>query len=257
MPYYEPTVVERIELGALTLLTLASPELAHAARPGHYVLARCAPPASADPLLRRPLFLAAADPGAGTVQLLIERGERGLDWLAAQPTGAWLDLFGPLGTTFNLDGRSRNLLLAGSGPALPALIFLARSLVGRDVAVVLLAAAAADLRLPPPFLLPADVEYQSSAAAAAGLLELLKVSPSPLQWADQLCLALEEAQIADIANLVRAARLRWERGYAQVALSGSMPCGSGACQSCLIETRNGLRTRCKDGPVFDLRELRG
>ncbi|MGB9632969.1 MAG: hypothetical protein ACPL8I_06560 [Chloroflexaceae bacterium] len=35
-----------------------------------------------------------------------------------------------------------------------------------------------------------------------------------------------------------------------------MPCGVGACQGCLVETRDGARLGCKDGPVFDLRDLR-
>ncbi|MEI7772401.1 MAG: hypothetical protein WCI67_20605, partial [Chloroflexales bacterium] len=161
MPYHEPAIIERRELGALRQITVLAPELARAARPGHYVLARCAPPESADPLLRRAAFLSGADPAAGTVELLIDPAERGLAWLAAQPVGARVDLFGPLGTPFSLDGRTRNLLLAGAGPALPALIFLARAAAAGGAAGVLLAAAAGPDRLPPPFLLPPDAEYQS------------------------------------------------------------------------------------------------
>lgn len=253
MPYYEPVVVERREHGELALLTLHSPELARAARPGHYALARCAPPESADPLLRRPIFLADADPAAGLVRLLVAPTERGTAWLAARPVGERLDLFGPLGTVFSLDGRTRNLLLAGVGPALPALIFLARVAAARGLSIVLLAAADHPGLLPPSYLLPTDVEYQSSADGEAGLIDLLG---APLAWADQLCAALPEGLIPPAANLVRSARLRWERGFAQAAVAGPMPCGTGACQTCLIETRDGLRARCKDGPVFDLRDLR-
>jgi dihydroorotate dehydrogenase electron transfer subunit len=56
--------------------------------------------------------------------------------------------------------------------------------------------------------------------------------------------------------MVRAGTLRWERGFAQVALPGAMPCGVGTCQGCLVETRDGARLACRDGPVFDLRDLR-
>jgi dihydroorotate dehydrogenase electron transfer subunit len=264
MPYHEPAIIERRELGALRQISLLAPELARAARPGHYVLASCAPPGSADPLLRRVAFLAGADPAAGTAELLIDPDERGLDWLAAQPVGARLDLFGPLGTPFALDGRTRNLLLAGAGPALPALIFLARAAAAGGGAVVLLAAAAGAARLPPPFLLPPDLEYQSSAEGPAALAGLLgapspggSIFASPIAWADQICLALTENLIAPAADAVRAGRMRWGRGFAQAAIAGPILCGVGACQACLIDTRHGLRTRCKDGPVFDLRDLRG
>lgn len=264
MPYHEPTVLEQRELGALVRLTLHAPDLARAARPGQALLVRCAPPESDDPFLRRPLFLAGADPGAGVVELLVAPDERGLAWLAAQPVGARLDLSGPIGAGFNLDGRARNLLLAGAGPAVPALMFLARAAVARGVAVVLLVAAAGAALLPPPFLLPSDVEYQTSAAGDIGLPELLggaqrasipMLANSSVAWADQLFLALTEPLVSGVIEAVRAGRLRWERGFAQAILAGPMPCGLGTCLGCLVETRDGARLRCKDGPVFELRDL--
>jgi dihydroorotate dehydrogenase electron transfer subunit len=263
MPYHEPAIIERRELGALRHITLLAPELARAARPGHYAMARCAPPESADPLLRRPVFLAGADPAAGAVSLLIDPDERGLAWLGAQPAGARLDLLGPLGAPFSLDGRTRNLLLAGAGPALPALIFLAHTAAAGGMAALLLAAAAGADRLPPPFLLPPDLEYQGSADGPGALVGLLGAPPpggpifdSPIAWADQICLALTDDLAAPAAAAVRAGRMRWGRGLAQAALAGPTPCGLGMCYACLVETRDGPRARCKDGPVFDLRDLR-
>lgn len=264
MPYHEPVILERRELGPQALLTLHAPDLARGARPGHAVLARCAPPGADDPLLRRALYLAGADGAAGVVELLVGPGERGLAWLAAQPVGARLDLYGPVGPGFALDGRTGNLLLAGAGPALPALVFAARAAAARAAAVVLLAAGAPG-GLPPPYMLPPDVEYQTSDEGDAGLLGLLgaggraalpALSGSPVAWADQVLLALTEGLAAPAAEAVRAGRLRWGRGFAQAALAGPMPCGVGTCQACPVETRDGPRLRCKDGPVFDLRDLR-
>ncbi len=250
-------------MGSLVRLTLHAPDLARAARPGQAVLVRCAPPESDDPLLRRPLFLAGADPGTDTIELLLAPMERGLAWLAAQPVGARLDLYGPIGAGFTLDGRARNLLLAGAGPAVPALLFLARVAAARAAVVLLIAATEADLT-PPPFLLPSDVEYLTSDAGDASLSALLggahrvplpALAGAPVAWADQLFLALTEPLVAPLSTVVRAGRLRWERGFAQAILAGAMPCGFGVCLGCLVETRDGARLRCKDGPVFDLREL--
>lgn len=264
MPYHEPVMMEQRALGGLSLLRLHAPELARGAKAGQAVLVRCAAPGSADPLLRRPLFLAGADSSAGTVDLLVAPDERGLAWLAVQPPGARLDLYGPLGAGFALDQGTCNLLLAGAGPALPALIFLARSAVARGLAVVLLAAGAVPALLPPPYLLPPEVEYQT-AASTADLLALLApsarsaipaLSGSPVAWADQICLALSADMVAPVSAAVRAGRLRWERGFALAALAGPLPCGFGACLSCPVESRDGPRLRCKDGPVFDLRDLR-
>jgi dihydroorotate dehydrogenase electron transfer subunit len=254
MPYHEAVLVERHALDGAAWLTLLAPDLARAVRPGQLALLRCAPPTSADPLLRRALFCADADPQAGVVSLFVSPAEPGTIWLAAQPVGARLDVYGPVGTPFTLDNRTRNLLLVGAGQALPALMFLAQRTVAQGCAVVLLAAATTPL--PPPYLLPADVEYQSVAAPAALLAALRAGSPALLAWADQMCAAAEAEQLSGLIDAVRTVRLRWERGFAQVALAGPAPCGAGACLACAVETRDGLRLRCKDGPVFDLRAFR-
>jgi dihydroorotate dehydrogenase electron transfer subunit len=179
--------------------------------------------------------------------------------------GSQLDLYGPIGTGFALDERTRHLLLAGTGPALPALIFLSVVAVRRQIAVVLLAAAAEPRLLPSPRLLPADVEYQSSEEGEQGLAALLggtaratlpALSGSPVAWADQVCLALTAPLLGPASDAVRAGKLRWERGFATAALAGAMPCGLGVCLGCQVETRDGARLLCKEGPIFDLRELR-
>lgn len=253
MPYHEPILVERRELDGAVWLTLLAPELVRGVRPGQLVLCRCAPPSSADPLLRRALFCAGADAQAGTISLFIAPDEPGLHWLAAQPVGARLDVYGPVGTPFTFDERTRNLLLAGGGAALPGLMFLAQRAVARNCAVVL--AATADTPLPPPYLLPPEVEYQSIAAHALPAT-LRAGSPALLAWADQFCAAAAEAELSSLIDVVRTVRLRWERGFAQVALAGPAPCGTGVCLACTVETRYGLRLRCKEGPVFDLRDFR-
>ncbi|MGQ9928041.1 MAG: iron-sulfur cluster-binding protein [Chloroflexaceae bacterium] len=264
MPYYEPVVLERRDLGALTLARWHAPDLARAVRPGQALLARCAPPDSDDPLLRRTLFPAGADVRAGVVEVLLAPEERGLAWLAAQPPGARLDVYGPVGNGFRLAESTHNLLLAGAGSAVPGLLFLARVAVVRAVAVVLLVAASGADVLPPPFLLPSDVEYVTSVAGEADLLALLATiqpggpmpSQGPLGWADQFCLGLKAPLLPPIVEMVRAGTLRWERVFAQVALPGAMPCGVGTCQGCLVETRDGVRPGCREGPVFDLGDLR-
>ncbi|MDP2831500.1 MAG: dihydroorotate dehydrogenase electron transfer subunit, partial [Candidatus Omnitrophota bacterium] len=42
---------------------------------------------------------------------------------------------------------------------------------------------------------------------------------------------------------------------AQLSLEEHMACGLGACLGCVVETRAGYKTVCKDGPVFSGEEL--
>jgi dihydroorotate dehydrogenase electron transfer subunit len=274
----------------LVWLTLQAPELARAARPGQALLLRCAEPGSADPLLRRALPVAAAEERLGQIGLLYAPDERGLAWLAHRRPGERIDALGLFGAPFALDRRTRNLLLVGQGPGLAALLLLARQHAARGGAVALLAGADEPALLPPPFLLPADVEYQSVVGRAVELLlpqtkdegrrtkEPPKAKrrpqqapdslpPAPLSgsagvsgtelltWADQLCAALPEDQLAPLAEALRTVKYRWERGFASALLEAPLVCGLGACGVCAVETRKGQRLACVDGPVFDLRDL--
>ena len=118
--FLTPAIIEQRAFGKLHWLTFQSPELASGVRPGQYLLVRCAAPQSYDPLLRRTIFVAGVDRSNGAVSLLYVRNERGTDWLAQCGGGDQLDIFGPLGTPFNLDPRTRSLLLIGAEILEPA-----------------------------------------------------------------------------------------------------------------------------------------
>ena len=66
----------------LRWLTLHAPDLVRGVQAGQYLLVRCAEQGSYDPLLRRPLFVAATEPALGQIGLLYEPSERGLLWLS-------------------------------------------------------------------------------------------------------------------------------------------------------------------------------
>ncbi len=41
----------------------------------------------------------------------------------------------------------------------------------------------------------------------------------------------------------------------QVSFEQFMGCGIGVCRACVIDTKSGLKRVCKDGPVFDLKDI--
>ena len=272
----------------LRWLTLHAPDLARGVQAGQYLLVRCAEQGSYDPLLRRPLFIAAAEPALGQIGLLYEPSERGLIWLSRGRAGDTLDVIGPLGHPFALEARTRNLLLVGSGPGLAALMLLARAGAARGT-VTLIAGADEPDRLPPPFLLPGEVEYQTTVGLAINLLgnsdaslngnsendkvtrrqgdkgkkrdasvtpsPRHPVTPSPIAWADQIFAALPLEQLLALRDSIGRVKYRWERGFAGALLEGPLVCGVGACGVCAVAMRRGTRLLCADGPVFDLRDV--
>ncbi|MDW8148818.1 MAG: hypothetical protein RMJ48_21280 [Roseiflexaceae bacterium] len=241
-------------------LALHASDLARDARPGHSLLVWCNDPDDMYRLLRRPLFIAAALPELGQIALLYEPDEPGLAWLARRSPGDLLDAIGLCGRAFLFADRQRNLLLIGAGAGLAALIFAAR-FAPPHTAVTLIAIAGDEDSLPPPFLLPSAVEYETVVSAdltfaVAGTLQPA-TGTSPLAWADAVIAALPHDGLAAVGQAIRTMRLRHPRGFAH-ALIGSPPgCGFGACGVCAVELRSGVRLPCVEGPWFDLREVRG
>jgi len=42
---------------------------------------------------------------------------------------------------------------------------------------------------------------------------------------------------------------------AQISLEEHMACGIGACLGCAVNTKNGYKLVCKEGPVFNAEEI--
>ena len=42
---------------------------------------------------------------------------------------------------------------------------------------------------------------------------------------------------------------------AQISLEEHMSCGFGACLGCVVNTKDGFMRVCKDGPVFDSKQI--
>lgn len=243
------------------LLRLRAPELAHAGRPGQFVMVRCAEEASYDPLLRRPLALHRLDRAQGLVELLVRVVGRGTAWLAVRRPGDSLDVFGPLGKGFALDRQTRSLLLVAGGMGIAPLVAAADEGLARGCAVALVLGARTQGELYPPALIPPQVEVHlatddgSCGRACLAPVILEDAGLGLLAWADQVLACGPRPMLAALAAIVRAGRLRPRAGFAQVSLEAAMACGVGVCLGCVVKTRKGLQRVCADGPVFDLLDL--
>jgi dihydroorotate dehydrogenase electron transfer subunit len=73
-----------------------------------------------------------------------------------------------------------------------------------------------------------------------------------VKWADQVCacgpLAMYRAMDTQMPS--------WPvQKPVQVSLEVRMGCGTGVCYSCSIKTRQGMRRVCKEGPVFNIKDI--
>lgn len=179
--------------------------------------------------------------------------------------GATVNMLGPLGQGFRLDGTTR-LLLVAEAALLPPLL----PLLEAASAVALVVEAPTRAQLPSPDRFPPTTELllvtRDGSSGYLGPLESQDPAPANLQrvlphlleliaWAERVCFACVNERYPALAAIVRAARLHPAPDFAQALVQTAMPCGVGACEICRIPTRFGEKHACTDGPVFDILTL--
>lgn len=215
-----------------------------------------------DPLLPRPYSIlrphrAAPGEAEGSLELLAFTGGRGGLRLGEARPGDPFPALGPLGNGFAIGERVRRALLVAVGHGLAPLIGLAEVALARGIGVtMLIGGPTAAALLPLPFL-PEEAEVAVATADGSrghhgAVTDLV---PNYLEWADAIYAYAPEPTYAALRDALRRYRGARTLPPVQAAAERSMACGMGVCLGCVIETTAGLKTVCRDGPVFPLEQL--
>ncbi len=115
------------------LQSFHAPALAAGSRAGQFVHVRAGDWSGL--VLRRPFSFNTVDPATGIVTLHFRTVGRGTDWFTRLRPGDTLDMLGPLGRPFEVDARSRHLLLVAGGLGIAGVRMLADEAIrdGRQV----------------------------------------------------------------------------------------------------------------------------
>ncbi|HEX9043944.1 MAG TPA: dihydroorotate dehydrogenase electron transfer subunit [Candidatus Limnocylindrales bacterium] len=256
-----------------------APELATGSRAGQFVHVRTGDWSGL--LLRRPFSINTADAASGMITIHFRTVGRGTEWLTRIRPGERLDMLGPLGRPFEVDARSRHLLLVAGGLGIAGVRMLADEAIRDGRQVVLLFGAATARDVYPSNLLPDEVEYvvatdDGSLGHRGFVTELL---PEYEAWADQAFACGPMPMLAALARLATGRRDRLgvaklgrkkgggrpdpvgspaarRKAFLQVALEQNMGCAVGACLGCVVMGANGQPQRvCREGPVFASDEI--
>jgi len=162
---------------------------------------------------------------------------------AAHGTATWspgitLYLRGPLGRAFSLPLAARRVGLVAYDDSPARLRGLIQPALKQDAAVALVCNSA-------PVDLPDDVEVQP-----------LSALDDILEWADYAAFDLTRENL----HPLRESLGKWNQLAAgmgaQVLLRTAIPCGGIAeCGVCAVTLKSEWKLACKDGPVFDWRDL--
>lgn len=232
-------------------LRFRSEPIAQRARPGQFVNVLLRD--SYAPLLRRPFSISMVE--GSSLTLLYNIIGRGTRLLASKRPGDELDVLGPLGQPFDIDGSFRTAIIVAGGLGVAPFPFLVRSLeaAGKAVRSYIGARAATQVitaGLPEPQVATDD----GSAGWRGTVVDLLRedLRRRPLEEA-KIFACGPTPMMKALAAFAAEAKIECE-----LSLEGDMACGIGLCQGCPVEMRTGGKRYalvCVDGPTFPSNEI--
>jgi len=191
--------------------------------------------------------------------------------------GDKISIIGPLGNGFSVPAGKKLALLVAGGMGAPPLQHLARVLKSNFAEVEVVAFAGAKTVSDLPFTEQGSDKNASAIAEFAGFCAQSHVATDDgsagfrgfvtdcvRRWFRKNKPAAAEVIIYSCGPermLAETAKLAGERGIdCQVSMERMMACGIGICQSCAVACKSGwgkteYKLCCKDGPVFDAREV--
>lgn len=214
--------------------------------------------------LRRPISVMGQE-GRKLIFVYKTVGE-GTKILSSMTAGQSLEALGPLGNGFSLPLEPTPILLVGGGIGTPPLMMLSALAVSKGFPTTLLFGFRTKedaLFLKETAALAASLSSKvNSAAEVAGVKKgALTVHYVFDEEGENVVSAMKKHGLCDLPffacgplpMLKAVSEASWAGG--QCSLETRMGCGFGACMGCSLETTQGMKRVCKEGPVFQKEEI--
>ncbi len=226
--------------------------IARSARPGQFVNIRVND--LLEPLLRRPLSIHGVK--GARVKVIYEVLGKGTQALSQRKSGEFLDIIGPLGNGFDYPSAAKSkgkYILVAGGMGVAPLLFLAEKLKTLKPLVLIGARAKELIICTPEFkALGAEIKLATddgSAGFNGRVTQLLEIELKQTRAAVIFACG-PHPMLKAAAQIAASSQLP-----AQLSLEAHMACGIGACLGCVVSTKDGYKSVCKDGPVFSGQDL--
>lgn len=230
-------------------MVLSFPKGAKEARPGQFIAMYCE---DGTKLLPRPISICGIDAEAGTLRVVYRIAGEGTRLFSQMKAGDSLEVMGPLGNGFTM--KDKKAIIVGGGIGIPPMLELTKQL---DCEKTVVLGYRDELFLKEEFEACANVAVATEDGSTGtkgtviDAIEAAQVSGEIIYACGPMPMLKALAEYADVHGM-----------EAQISLEERMACGIGACLGCICKTKekdhhtNVNNTRiCKDGPVFDAKEV--
>ncbi|KPK97747.1 MAG: hypothetical protein AMJ95_07560 [Omnitrophica WOR_2 bacterium SM23_72] len=237
---------------------LEAPRIALKASPGQFVNVRVTD--DLEPFLRRPFGIHRVR--GKTIEILYEVLGKGTEMLSLKKAGEYLDIIGPLGNGFNTEPRTPNLelfILVAGGMGVAPLVFLSEKLEeipnpkSQIPNKVFIGAKTKNQILCEEEFKKSGLDVYVSTddgskgfrGKVTGLLKAFLRDNETARQRTTICACGPRPMLKEIALISSQYHIP-----AQISLEEHMACGIGACLGCVVNTQDGYKRVCKEGPVF-------
>ena len=228
-------------------LTLQHPDRLPEIRAGQFVEVEV--PGNREVFLRRPISIHDVDTDSNTLTLLIQVVGKGTRTLSKLAVGERLNVVYPLGHGFDLEGE--RVLLVGGGAGIAPLLHLCKSFASKGVRPnILLGGRTAALIPVREAFEPYGDLYIATEDGSLGVQGMVTQHPMFSEVYDHIYTCGPTPMMKAVAR--HALSLGIE---CQLSLENMMACGVGACLCCVVDSNEGHKCVCKEGPVFNAKQL--
>lgn len=204
-------------------------------------------------LIRRPFSIAGCT--EKWVKILFQIKGPGTTSLAKVKKGMHLDIIGPLGNGFPRVDKSVKVALVAGGMGVAPLLFVASEFISNNIGFRLFYGAKTSKDLLVSVLPDGNYEKilstdDGSYGEKATVLEIFEKNMA--NWKPDIVFSAGPFEMLKKLSMF----CKQNNINAYLSLENVMFCGLGVCQGCVIETIEGYKRVCKDGPVFGYREIK-
>ena len=247
----EAELLENLSLGPrLFKMKFHAPKLCDEVEPGQFVHIQLN--GFEAHILRRPISVYRVNREEQSIELIVQEVGEGTRFMAQAQAGAHFNMLGPVGHGWKLKQRDERVLIVGGGVGAAPLYMFTQLCVERGVAVeVVLGAQTKDALVTyedykqllgrEPLCATDDGSF-----GRAGFCTVLVEEALSQGAFDAVYVCGPEPLMRIVAQTAVSHKVS-----CQVSMEKRMACGVGACLSCVVDTTEGRKRSCVDGPVFD------
>ena len=203
--------------------------------------------------MRRPFSIYDVDYQKNELSLLIKEVGKGTLALSKLKIGETLNLVYPLGNSFSIPPGNKALLVGG-GVGIAPMLLLSKVLneKGKQPDVLIGGRSKNDILEPEKYTVYGNlfVTTDDGSMGEKGMVTQHSVFAEKISEYSQIYACGPDPMMKAVAKVAASQNIPCE-----ISLENTMACGIGACLCCVVETVDGNKTTCIEGPVFNTKKL--